>query len=225
MKNKITIICGHYGSGKTNLSLNLALESARQGKKTVLVDMDIVNPYFRSSEYGELLEKNGIRLIAPVTANTTLDTPVLPPELSSIFIDSSSNIFIDVGGDDVGITALATVGQQLRDYGYEMLYVINQSRVLLQSPQEAVELLSDIESVSGLKATAVVNNTHLGVETTEETVIASQSFAEETARLLKLPLLFSTIPSFASKSEKSNDENIKKIERLVLFPWEQESRE
>ena len=85
MNSRITVVCGHYGCGKTNLALNLAAEAAAKGRRSVIVDMDIVNPYFRSSEYGAFLERHGVQLIAPVFANTTLDTPVLPPEIYSIF--------------------------------------------------------------------------------------------------------------------------------------------
>ena len=85
LTHRITIICGHYGCGKTNLALNLALEAAEQGGPVTVVDLDIVNPYFRSSEYRGLLSSSGVRLIAPVFAGTTLDTPTLPPEISSIF--------------------------------------------------------------------------------------------------------------------------------------------
>ncbi len=216
--NKITVICGHYGCGKTNLALNLALESARE-KKTAIVDMDIVNPYFRTSEYGALLADAGIRLISPVTANTTLDTPVLPPELNSIFIPSGTNILIDAGGDDAGITALATVSDKLASTGYEMLYVINRYRILSQTPEEAAELLREIEGASRLKACGIVNNSHLGVETTFDTVEASLPFAEETAKLLNLPLLCNTIPDFAvgARTPKSD---MKIVKRLVKFPWE-----
>ena len=95
-KLQLTVVCGHYGCGKTNLALNLALEAAQEGGQVTVVDMDIVNPYFRSSEYGELLESRGIRLIAPVFAGTTLDTPTLPPEIYSIF-EGGGPVFLDVG--------------------------------------------------------------------------------------------------------------------------------
>ena len=125
MKSSITVICGHYGCGKTNLVLNLAAEAAQRGRRSVVVDMDVVNPYFRSSDYSALLKKLGVELIAPVFANTTLDTPVLPPEIFSIFNMENADIFIDAGGDDVGATALGQLHRQIETAGYEMLYVVN----------------------------------------------------------------------------------------------------
>ena len=171
MSSRITVVCGHYGCGKTNLALNLAVEAASKGRRSVIVDMDIVNPYFRSSEYGPFLERHGVQLIAPVFANTTLDTPVLPPEIYSIFSMEDADVFIDAGGDDVGATALGRISRELEAAGYEMLYVVNRYRILSTKPEETLPLLREIEGASHLKATAVVNNSHLGVDTTQQTVL------------------------------------------------------
>lgn len=219
-QKKITVICGHYGCGKTNLALNLALDSAKNGVKTTIVDMDVVNPYFRSSEYGQLLREHNVELIAPVFAGTTLDTPTLPPEIYSIF-EGEGHVFLDAGGDDAGITALGGLHQQILQTGYEMLYVINRYRVLSQTPQEAVKLLGEIQAASRLQATGIVNNSHLGVETTLATVQQALPFAEETASLIGLPLLYSTIPDFALNPGEQLPEGFQKIQRLVRFPWEE----
>jgi MinD superfamily P-loop ATPase containing an inserted ferredoxin domain len=222
---KILIICGHYGCGKTNLALNIALEEAQGERQITLADLDIVNPYFRSSEYGKLLAEKGIRLISPVFAGTTMDTPTLPPEVFSIFSENSGRAILDAGGDDAGITALGGLHTQIEATGYEMIYVINRYRVLSQTADKAVSLLREIENASKLKATAIVNNSHLGVDTTAETISAALPFAEETSKKAELPLLYSTIPDFAVSSEKDlseNMKNIKIIQRLVRFPWENE---
>ena len=219
-KNDITIICGHYGCGKTNLALNLAIESAQKERNTILVDMDIVNPYFRSSEYRTLLSEKDIKLIAPEFAGTTLDTPTLSAEINSVFVDSGSNVFIDAGGDDVGATALGGFHKVIEDNGYEMIYVINMYRVLSRTAEEAVTLLKEIEKVSRLKATAIVNNSHLGVETTLENILNSLNFAKEISELTKLPLSYSTVPSFAVSDDSELPNGIRIIERNVKFFWE-----
>lgn len=215
---RITVICGHYGCGKTNLTLNLALEQAGRGRKATVVDLDIVNPYFRSSEYRGLLEDKGVRLIAPVFAGTTLDTPTLPPDIYSIFEEGAGQVFIDAGGDDAGAAALGVLHDGLEEAGYGMVYVVNRYRVLSQLPEEAAALLGEIEQASRLKATAMVNNSHLGVETKEEDVLRALGFAQEAGRLTGLPLLYSTIPDFAVEGDLPP--GLKVVKRLVRFDWE-----
>ena len=217
---RITVVCGHYGCGKTNLTLNLALEAAAAGERVTVADLDIVNPYFRSSEYGGLLEDPGVRLLAPVFAGTTLDTPTLPPELYSIFAPQAGRVFIDAGGDDAGVTALGGLHSQLEETGYQMLYVINRYRVLSQTPEEAAALLQEIEAASRLKATALVNNSHLGVETRLDTLLGGLDFARKTAQLTGLPLLYSTAPDFALRDGETLPEGFKRIQRHVKFMWE-----
>lgn len=217
---RITVVCGHYGCGKTNLTLNLALEAAAAGERVTVADLDIVNPYFRSSEYSGLLEEQGVRLIAPVFAGTTLDTPTLPPELYSIFEPQAGRVFIDAGGDDAGVTALGGLHSQLEETGYQMLYVINRYRVLSQTPEEAAALLQEIEAASRLKATALVNNSHLGVETRLDTLLGGLDFARKTAQLTGLPLLYSTAPDFALRDGETLPEGFKRIQRHVKFMWE-----
>lgn len=220
-QQRITIVCGHYGCGKTNLALNLALEEA----PCTLADLDVVNPYFRSSEYEALLEQNGVRLIKPVFAGTTLDTPTLSPALFSLFDDAAGRVLIDAGGDDAGVTALGGLSTQLTACGYEMIYVINQNRVLSQTPEEAAGLLKEIEAASRLKATGIVNNTHLGVETDLETLLEGLPFAQKTAELCGLPLLYSTAPDFALSAGERLPQGFRLIRRLVKFCWEPPSGE
>lgn len=217
---RITVICGHYGCGKTNLTLNLALEAAGEGQPVTVVDLDIVNPYFRSSEYGELLGEKGVRLIAPVFANTTLDTPTLPPEIYSVFEPQAGRVFLDAGGDDAGVTALGGLHAMLEEAGYDMLYVINRYRVLSQTPEETAALLGEIQAASRLRATGLVNNSHLGVETTLETLERALPFARKTAELTHLPLLYSTAPDFALGEGEALPQGFRKVKRYVKFLWE-----
>lgn len=232
----ITVICGHYGCGKTNLALNLALEAVgdgpatqgttvtqgtavTQGTTVTLVDLDIVNPYFRSSDYAAILKNKGVRLIAPVFAGTTLDTPTLPPEIQSVFTPEAGRVFIDAGGDDAGATALGGLSPGLIKAGYELIYVINRYRVLSQTPEECAALLSEIEGAARLRASGIVNNSHLGVETKMEHVLDALDFAKRTAELTGLPLLYSTVPDFALNGEEP-PEGFRTVRRLVKFAWE-----
>lgn len=217
---KITIICGHYGCGKTNLSINMAIDRAKTGASVTLVDLDLINPYFRSSEYGEVLQNYGVHLITPVYANTTLDLPILPAELNSIFNSQSDTVILDVGGDDAGATVLGTISKKISELDYEMLYVVNRYRALSTTAEEAAELLKEIEVSSRLKATAVVNNSHLKQQTTAQVILDSMEYAQDTSKALNLPLLFTTVPKNINSQLINKIQNLYPIEVYVRSPWE-----
>lgn len=225
---RFTIVTGHYGSGKTNLSINLALDVARSYDEVMLVDLDIVNPYFRSSDYTAMLAGHGVRVISPTFAGTTLDTPSLSAEVSAAF-DTAGAVVFDVGGDDVGATALGRYAREISAIDHEMLYVINRYRNLTAEPAEAAQLLAEIEAACHLKATGVVNNSHLKDETTSATVLDSLDFGRETAALLGLPLRFTTVPEhlIAELSDVPGTagfvENAYPIRIHVRTPWEEAS--
>lgn len=184
-------MCGHYGSGKTNVAINLALAAKRQSpNRTVSVaDVDIVNPYFRTADAAETLKKEGIVPLIPEFANSNVDIPSLPHRLTALFSDplETELAFIDVGGDE-GAVALGRYRRFLNEGAYDMLYVVSQYRPLTAKPEEAAALMRDIEAVSGLRCTMLVNNSSLGAETTEEDVVDSVSYAKECAKRCALPL-------------------------------------
>ena len=101
-KKRITLLCGHYGSGKTNVAVNLALAATKTNEKVAVADLDIVNPYFRSKDSSADFEAAGIRLICSEYANSNVDSPALPQDMYAITHDQSLRVFIDVGGDDRG---------------------------------------------------------------------------------------------------------------------------
>jgi len=213
---RFSIICGHYGCGKTNLSLNLAVDAAKRGETVTLVDMDIVNPYFRSSEYRGLLNGYGISMIAPSFANTTLDTPSLSAEIFRIF-DTDGTVIIDAGGDDAGSTALGCYSEKIKQLDYDMLYVINRYRPLASEAETASAILREIETASRLTATGIVNNSHLKQFTTAETVLDSMDFARDTAVALNLPLRFTTAPK--EIAGQINTPQLYPIDIYVRTPW------
>ena len=186
------VVAGHYGCGKTNFSINLALYYAAQGRKVTIVDMDLVNPYFRTSDYREMLESKGIEVIAPVFGHTNLDIPSLPASMYSIF-DSKDMVIVDVGGDDVGSTVLGRFRPKFEGLDYDMLYVVNRYRNLTATPEEALEILDEIRAVSGLTPTAIVNNSHLMAETDAHVIAEGIEFAKKTCELTGLELKCNTI--------------------------------
>lgn len=189
---KIIVVTGHYGSGKTTLCVNLALNFQKRGEAVTLADLDIVNPYFCSAGFGEMLEERGIEVVASGFANTNLDTPALTSRMEAEIV-SGRRLIVDTGGDEVGARVLGRYRRAIAQAGYEMLYVVNARRILTETPLEAVNLLTEIERASGLKATGVVNNTNLGQSTEHRTVLESMAFAKAVSEMTGLPLRFTAV--------------------------------
>lgn len=215
--SKITVITGHYGCGKTNVAVNIALKLAKDGKKVTVVDLDIVNPYFRTADFGELFEKNGIRLVTPMYANSNLDIPALSFDLAAI-VQGKGYIVIDVGGDPEGAVALGRYGDLLKNRSdTQLYYVVNKYRYLTSTPEEATELLEEIKAASGLQCSGIINNSNLGKLTDKKIVSESVGYAERIAETAKAPLLFTC-------SEKENLEGITPsfpVKIYVKPVWEQ----
>ena len=216
---KINIITGHYGCGKSNLSVNLALELAKTGEKVTVIDLDIVNPYFRSADFGELFAENGITLVNSVYANTNLDIPAISFDVERI-ATQPGYVIIDVGGEDDGATALGRYSQAFLKFknDIEMYYVINYYRDMIKNPNDAKQLLLDIERCARFKATAIVNNSNLGPLTTKETVIDSIDYAKEVAKLVQLPLAFTTAP-LETKCDELDSLGVKYVNVYVKPNW------
>lgn len=217
---RLTIVTGHYGSGKTNLAVNLAVDLFRSGKKVVLVDLDIVNPYFRSADFKNQLTGMGIEMICPIYANTNLDIPALGADIYSVFREGDDRyVILDVGGDDAGAAALGRYAGMIQAEAFSLLYVVNRYRYLTQQPEDAVQILREIEATSRLPATGIVNNSNLGSQTTETDVKASLEYGEAVAKLAGVPL-------FANAVKRSLADNLAgglvyPVDIFVVPPWEQ----
>jgi hypothetical protein len=226
----ITVLVGHAGVGKTNVALGLALDQAAGGREVTLADLDVVNPYFRSSDYPELLRESNIRLIAPVLARTTLDTPSLTGELDAVIEEVAADpdrrrLIIDVGGDDDGATTIGRWSKMLRDAGNSMqvLYVVSAFRALTQTPAEAAAMLPDIEEHAHLRADAILNTSNLGDATTQENVEHGRSFASEVAQLTGLPLVATIVPAVVGElpaEDGPEREPMVLMPRHVRLPWD-----
>ena len=216
---KLTIVTGHYGSGKTNFSVNLALDTAKAGNKCTVIDLDIVNPYFRTADFREMFGEKNIELLSPVYANTNLDIPSLNIPLQSI-LESGAHVIIDVGGDDEGAKALGRFAPTIREFtDTEMLYVINKYRYLTKEAEEAVQIMREIEYSCGLAHTGIVNNSSLGTETVTKTVEDSLAYADKVSSLSGLPICATCAVEGAMPADAPEPYIIK---RYVRTAWEQE---
>ena len=202
---RLTLFAGHYGSGKTNIAVNYALHLAGEGKSVCIADLDIVNPYFRTKDSAKVLEQNGVTLISPQFANTNVDLPALPAEAYRLVTDKSIYGIMDIGGDDRGAYALGRyVPAILEEGNYRMVFVANCYRPLTRTPEEALEVMGEIEQACGLKFTDLINNTNLGSETTPETVLGSRDYMQKLSALSGLPIFATTaMPHIAQAIQDS----------------------
>lgn len=190
---RITLLCGHYGSGKTNVAVNMAFDLKKSYDKIAVADLDIVNPYFRTKDSGEDFKNAGIRLIVSDYANTNLDIPALPQDMYAITDDKSLKCVLDIGGDDRGALALGRLAPKIIEEGdYETFMVINKFRPLTPDAKSTVEVMREIEYAGGIKFTGLINNSNLGNETTCQDVIGSMKYAKEVEELSGVKLKLTT---------------------------------
>ena len=207
---RLTLFAGHYGSGKTNIAVNYAMLLAEEGKKVCIADLDIVNPYFRTKDSENELEQKGITLICSKYANSNVDLPAIPAESYRLVQDKSCFGVIDIGGDDRGAYALGRFADAIKAEGdYRMAFVLNRYRPLTSTVEDAIEIMREIETASGVKFNCIVNNSNIGSETTADTVLESMAFAEELSEKTGLPIWLHTV-------EKSVAEKLSGIPMLSL---------
>lgn len=185
---RFVVLVGNYGSGKTELALNLALDAAST-QTTTLVDLDIVNPYFRSGEKAEELRAAGVRVLMPTFAMSTVDIPALPAEIQSVFEQPSQKVIFDVGGDDTGAAALGRYAPSFRRYRQDttVCLVVNAMRPLTQTAEDVVDLAQRIAARGRMDIDVIINNTNLADRTDADMVRKGREIAQEAARLLGIP--------------------------------------
>ncbi len=215
MNSKIYITVGHYGSGKTEYSINYALYLKKTYDKVFLVDLDIVNPYFRSNDARSLLEANGITVIAPDYAGTNVDIPALPPDIMRIFNVDDAAIVIDVGGDDDGAIALGRYKRFFDNADVDVSLVINTRRPLSGTVEEIIEMKENIELSSRLRVTDLIADTNISVETTKEIIEEGYDIVKDVADKLGIPIKYVVSAIDADFSDDVKNK-LFKIERKLL---------
>jgi len=191
---RLTLLCGHYGSGKTNVAVNLAFYLKEQYNNVVVADLDIVNPYFRTKDSIDDFKARGIELICSQYANTNVDIPALPANMYRLTADKDITAVIDVGGDDRGAYALGRLVPEIKaENNFDMLMVINGYRPLTPDAESTIEVMREIETACGLKFTGLVNNSNIGEETTAEDIIKSIGYANEVSQASGLPIVMTSV--------------------------------
>ena len=187
--HRVSIITGHYGTGKTEFAVNLALQLAGLNHQVMVADLDIVNPYFRSRERRDLLQEAGIRLISSSQACSDADVPALPAELLTILENRDITGVLDIGGDPVGARVLARFNDKIVPEDSQLIYVLNANRPEVRTPEAAIAYLRGIEATTSLTCTGIVNNTHLCGETTAEEIRKGARLAETVSQETGIPVL------------------------------------
>ena len=205
---RITLFAGHYGSGKTCIAVSYAKLIKKSGFDTSIIDLDIVNPYFRTKDSEKELTEAGINIIASEYANTNLDAPALPKEIYSAIFDKSKHLVIDVGGDDRGAVALGRYAEDIKaEDNYEMLFVASCYRPLTKTPEDALEIMREIETASKMKFTGIVNNSNIGNSTTGEDIRNSVAFINKLSEITGLPVKMTTATASVYEEIKNDIPN------------------
>ena len=218
--HRLLIVTGHFGTGKTEFSVNLALALAREGEKGMMADLDIVNPYFRSRERREALEGAGVRLITSSQDSENADMPSLPAEILTVLEDRSYRGVLDIGGDPDGARVLARYQPKITAEDYQLLFVSNANRPEVRKADDAISYLRCIEEVTGLRCGGLVNNTHLCGETTAQEILRGAELAREISEKTGIPVLCHTAEERLIPELESLKEPIFPISIQMKKPWE-----
>jgi hypothetical protein len=218
----ITIITGHFGSGKTEISINLALEARKTNARTAVADLDIVNPYYRARDARNIFEQNGIELLAPAERLAAADLPIVPGDMSRVIYDPAYKLIVDAGGDKDGATALGQFYNDWKEMKPEVLFILNANRPYVSTLEGAVETLQKIEKASRLKITGIINNSNVGSETTIQDVEKGFALGKELSDKLGIPLLYTMVPQHLSAESAGieSESHVKVISRYLKLPWE-----
>lgn len=218
--SRINVFTGHFGSGKTEIAINYAIDLAKQGKKVLIVDLDIVNPYFCVRDVRKQLEDHGIRVIASSPELVNAELMVVPAEIIASFNDKSYEVVMDVGGDDSGSTALGQYNRFFKEEPYDMFFVINTNRPFTSNPTDIKEYIKAIERASRLTVTQLISNTNLSYETVPKHIIDGDKVVADLSKELNIPHAYTVCSNDLVKELSGKVQgDIFGIDIHMLPPW------
>jgi hypothetical protein len=226
----LAILSGRFGSGKTEAAINLALSLARdlgsnganRSCPVILIDLDIVTPYFRSRETADRIRAFGVEVIAPSVIGQHLDTPAISPQILGAIQQSDRQVVLDVGGDKQGARALGQFSQAIRQRGYTMHFVVNPFRPFTDTQQGLADSIAEIQASARLKVTGLISNPNLIGETSIEDILGGHAKVEGFARALGLPIDYVCVEHLWTDSLAPDqfEQPMLTIERHFVMSWE-----
>lgn len=202
----VTIVTGHYGSGKSEFSINLAIHRAAEGRKIAVADVDVVNPYFRSREQRSLLVEHGVRVVAnQLEIDRGVDLPAISPEVFGLLRDGETVSILDAGGDPVGARLLGSLRRLLDPFETEVLCVVNASRPETSDHDRAIAMIRSIEAAAGLTVTGLVNNTHMLEFTELDHIRQGQDLCRAITDTTGIPVRYVGVPLGLEKQLTGGD--------------------
>ena len=219
----IVIIVGAYGSGKTEVAINLAVHMNAKGTAVRLADLDLVNPYFRTREARHALNRLGIDVVLPPARYMQADLPILTPEVSGMLRHPSGLTLLDVGGDDVGATVLAALADAMKGKTPQVLQVINPNRPYTDTVSGCLKIREAIEARAKMTVTGIIGNTNVMEDTTEQDILAGYTFSKNVAEAGNIPLVFITTTAalLARLDKKDIHCPVLALRRQLVPPWKQ----
>lgn len=222
LNKRITILTGHYGSGKTEIAINLALNEKKLHNKTAINDLDIINPYFRSRDVSDIFEQQNIELIAPPNRLATSDLPIVSGEIYRVLHDHRYRVIIDAGGDKDGARALGQYYHEWKGLEPELLFVLNANRPYVSTLEGARYTIEQIEKAARLRVTGIINNSNIGSETSMDDILNGYELGSKLSNLLSIPLLYTTISVDLEVEANcfAKSHQVMFIKRFMKLSWE-----
>ncbi len=219
----IVVIVGNYGSGKTEVAVNLSVVRRNAGIEVRIADLDLVNPYFRTREARKQLEARGVGVVLPEEQYLNADLPIVSPRIAGLIRNPAPLTIIDVGGDDAGATVLASLGDAFRGQDFQMLQVVNPYRPFTETVEGCLRIRAEIEAASRQAVSGWIANPHLLDETVADDIYRGADVVKDLAERTGLPLVFVTAP--AELAGELDAERIGRpllpIRRQLVPPWKQ----
>jgi hypothetical protein len=218
----IVVVVGNYGSGKTEVSINLAVHRKGAGVDVRIADLYLVNPYFRTREAKGPLAEMGIEVVLPSDQYLQADLPILSPLVAGMIRQPAELTLLDVGGDDVGATVLATLADAFKNKSPRVLQVVNPLRPFTESIEGCLKVREEIEQAAKLAVDGIIGNTNLIDETSADDIYDGYEFVKRLSEQSGLALEFITV---ARKLLPSVDARrfscpVLPIERQLVPPWQ-----